>query len=135
MRTIVIGAGPAGLSCAYHLIKKGHDVEVLEAGQHIGGMARSFDLWGQRVDLGPHRFFSKEKVVNEFFFELVKEDYTLVNRQTRIYYNNRYFNYPLKPANVLTNLPLKVISQIMWFYILQRINPIRNPKNFEEWVT
>src|SRR5690606_19291720 len=86
-------------------------------------------------DLGPHRFFSKEKVVNEFFFELVKDDYTLVNRQTRIYYNNRYFNYPLKPGNVLTNLPLKVITQIMWFYILQRINPIRNPKNFEEWVT
>ncbi len=135
MKTIVIGAGPAGLSCAYHLIKKGHDVEVLEAGQHIGGMARSFDLWGQRVDLGPHRFFSKEKVVNEFFFELIKEDYTLVNRQTRIYYNNRYFNYPLKPGNVLTNLPLKVIAEIMWFYILQRINPIRNPKNFEEWVT
>jgi protoporphyrinogen oxidase len=135
MKTIIIGAGPAGLSCAYHLIKKGHDVEVIEASQHVGGMARSFDLWSQRVDLGPHRFFSKEKVVNEFFFDLLKKEYTLVNRQTRIYYNNRYFNYPLKPGNVLTNLPLKVITQIMWFYILQRIKPISNPKNFEEWVT
>jgi len=64
------GAGPAGLSCGYELTKAGIEVEVYEASPFVGGMARSFDLWGQRVDMGPHRFFSKEKHINEFFTTL-----------------------------------------------------------------
>ena len=47
-------------------------------------MSRSFDLWGQCVDLEPHRFFSKQKEINTFFTELIGEDYTLIDRQTRI---------------------------------------------------
>jgi len=134
-KTIVIGAGPAGISCAYELSKQGKEVVVYEASPYIGGMSRSFDLWGQRVDLGPHRFFSKQKDINTFFTEMVKDDFTLVNRQTRIYYRNRFFEYPLKLGNVLKNLPLHIIFQILWFYGLQMVNPIKNPKNFEEWVT
>ncbi len=134
-KTIVIGAGPAGISCAYELSKKGLEVQVFEASPFIGGMARSFDLWGQRVDLGPHRFFSKQKEINQFFTEMIKNDFTLVNRQTRIYYRNRFFEYPLKLGNVLTNLPLFVIVQILWYYGIQMINPIKNPNNFEEWIT
>ncbi len=56
-KTIIIGAGPAGLACGYEMIKKEEDVDVFESSPFIGGMARSFDLWGQRVDVGPHRFF------------------------------------------------------------------------------
>ncbi|MBC6410161.1 MAG: FAD-dependent oxidoreductase [Ekhidna sp.] len=134
-KTIIIGAGPAGISCAYALTKKGKKVEVYEASKNIGGMARSFELWGQRVDLGPHRFFSKQKEINAFFTELIKEDFTLVERQTRIYYRQRYFNYPLKLNNVLTNLSLLEILQILWFFGLRLVKPLRNPKNFEEWVT
>ncbi|MBK8808080.1 MAG: FAD-dependent oxidoreductase [Bacteroidales bacterium] len=135
MKIIIIGAGPAGLSCAFHLAKHGHNVEVYEASNLIGGMARSFDLWNQRVDLGPHRFFSKQKEVNDFFIELIKDDYTLVKRQTRIFYNNRYFDYPLKLGNVLKNLPFVTVIGILWHYFLQRLKPIKEPKNFEEWVT
>lgn len=135
MKIIIIGAGPAGLSCAHHLVKNGHEVEVYEAGNFIGGMSRSFDLWNQRVDLGPHRFFSKQKEVNDFFKELIKDDYTIVKRQTRIFYNNRYFDYPLRFGNVMKNLPLITVIQIFWYYFLQRLSPIREPKNFEEWVT
>jgi protoporphyrinogen oxidase len=135
MKVIIIGAGPAGLSCASELVKRKIKVEIFEAGEHIGGMARSFDLWGQRVDLGPHRFFSKEKAVNDFFKEMVGHDYTTVNRLTRIYYRNKFFNYPLRLGNVLRNLPLFSIASIMYHYILQRIFPIKNPATFEEWVT
>ncbi len=134
-KTIIIGAGPAGLSCGYELVKKGKDVEVFEASPYIGGMARSFDLWGQRVDVGPHRFFSKQKEINDFFAELIKDDFTLVDRQTRIYYRESFFEYPLKLGNVLTNLPPLTIVQILWYYVLQMLNPIKDPKNFEEWVT
>ncbi|MFK8046758.1 MAG: FAD-dependent oxidoreductase [Crocinitomicaceae bacterium] len=134
-KIVVIGAGPAGLSCAYALKKKGKQVEVYEASKHIGGMARSFDLWGQRVDLGPHRFFSKQKEINQFFKELIKDDFTLVSRRTRIFYRNRFFDYPLKLLNVLKSLPLLVIFQILWFFGLQKIKPKKEAKNFEEWVT
>nr|NQU89169.1 FAD-dependent oxidoreductase [Bacteroidota bacterium] len=133
-KVIVIGAGPAGLSCAYELTKKSHEVRVFEASEYVGGMGRSFDLWGQRVDLGPHRFFSKQKNINTFFKELIGGDFTVVNRQSRIFYNERFFAYPLKLGNVLKNLSPVVILQILWYYSLQKVFPNKNPKNFEEWV-
>jgi protoporphyrinogen oxidase len=134
-KIIIIGAGPAGVSCGYELSKAGYAVDVFEASSYIGGMARSFDLWGQRVDVGPHRFFSKDKKINSFFSNLIKDDYTLVNRLTRIYYLNTFFNYPIKLFNVLTNLPFITIFQILWEYIKVQISPNKNPKTFEEWVT
>jgi len=132
---IIIGAGPAGLSCGYELVKAGVEVDIYEASSYIGGMARSFDLWGQRVDMGPHRFFSKEKHINEFFITMVKDDYTLVNRLTRIYYLNRFFNYPIKLFNVLKNLPVITIGQILWEYLRVKIFSFKNPATFEEWVS
>jgi len=135
MKVIIIGAGPAGLSCGYELVKAGVEVEVYEASPFVGGMARSFELWGQRVDMGPHRFFSKEKHINDFFTTLVKDDYTLVNRLTRIYYRNRFFHYPIKLFNVLLNLPPTTIFMILWEYIRIQIFPYKDPKTFEEWVS
>ena len=135
MKVLIIGAGPAGLSCGYELAKAGIEVEVYEASPFVGGMARSFDLWGQRVDMGPHRFFSREKHINEFFTTLVKDDYTLVNRLTRIYYRNRFFHYPIKLFNVLKNLPPTTIFLILWEYLRVKMFPIKNPTTFEEWVS
>ena len=134
-KVLIIGAGPAGLSCAHALVKNGIDVEVLEASEFVGGMSRSFELWGQRVDLGPHRFFSKERKINQFFAEVLSGEFTMVNRLTRIYYKNRFFQYPLKLGNVLTNLNILTIVRILWDYLIQRINPIKNPTTFESWVT
>lgn len=133
-KVIVIGAGPAGLTAAYKLSQAGVDVEIFEASGQVGGMSRSFELFGQRVDCGPHRFFSNQKQINDLFHELVEDDYTLVNRLTRIYYNKRFFNYPLKLGNVLGNLGLVDITVIMFSYAKQRLLPIKNPQNFEEWV-
>lgn len=135
MKVIIIGAGPAGLSCGYELAKAGVEVEVYEASPYVGGMARSFDLWGQRVDMGPHRFFSKEKHINDFFTTLVKDDYTLVNRLTRIYYRNRFFHYPIKLFNALFNLPPLTTVRILWEYVRIQIFPYKNPQTFEEWVS
>lgn len=134
-KVLVIGAGPAGLSCAYELAKNGVEVIVYEASPHVGGMSRSFDLWGQRVDLGPHRFFSKEKKINKFFTEVLDGEFTMVNRLTRIYYKNRFFQYPLRFGNVLFNLNPFTIINILWDYLLQKIRPIKNPTTFEAWVT
>jgi len=135
MKVLIIGAGPAGLSCGYELVKAGVEVEVYEASPFLGGMARSFDLWGQRVDMGPHRFFSREKHINEFFTTLVKEDFTILNRLTRIYYRNRFFHYPIKLFNVLRNLPPTTIFMILWEYLRVQMFPYKDPKTFEDWVS
>ena len=130
----MIGAGPAGLTAACKLAEGGAEVVVHEAGVHVGGMARSFQLWGQTVDCGPHRFFSSDKIVNDFFKEVVGDDFILVNRLTRIYYHQKFYYYPLTAMNVLLNIgPFGVISS-MWSYFLQRLNPIKNPTTFEDWV-
>ncbi|WP_299605085.1 FAD-dependent oxidoreductase [uncultured Aquimarina sp.] len=134
-KVIVIGAGPAGLAAAYQLMKNNVQVVVFEASPFVGGMSRSFDLWGQRVDLGPHRFFSKDPRINAFFDELIKEDFTQVERLTRIFYNKNFFDYPLKIFNVLGNLSLITITGILYYYAKQRVFPIKNPDTFEKWVT
>ncbi len=134
-KVIVIGAGPAGLTAAYELAKKGTKVTVIESTGSVGGMAKSFELFGQIVDCGPHRFFSSDKIVNDLFHEVVQDDYTLVNRLTRIYYKNKFFYYPLKLENVLKNLsPLEII-QILWSYAVQRVFGKKNLDTFEDWVT
>ncbi len=132
---LVIGAGPAGLTAAYELSKRGAKVTVVESTSSVGGMAKSFELFGQIVDCGPHRFFSSDKIVNDLFHEVVQDDYTLVNRLTRIYYKNKFFDYPLKLGNVLKNLtPVEIIG-ILWSYAVVRISGKKNLETFEDWVT
>src|SRR3954447_21236216 len=104
MKVAVIGAGPAGMTAAYELSKGGAQVEVFEASPQVGGLARTIELWNQKVDLGPHRFFSNDARVNTLWLEVAGRDYEMVDRLTRIYYRGKFFFYPLKAADALRNL-------------------------------
>lgn len=134
MKVAVIGAGPAGLTAAYELVKKGVEVEVFEAGNHVGGMCRSFQLWDQTVDIGPHRFFSNDPRINKLWLEVVERDYRMVDRLTRIYYGGRFFNYPLQAGNALKNLGIFKAAQCMASYARQKIKPEAEDSSFESWV-
>lgn len=135
LRVVVIGAGPAGCSCAYELAKRGITVSIYESGIQPGGMSKSIELWGQKVDLGPHRFFSKDERVNSFFREIVQEDYSMVRRLTRIFYRNRFIQYPLKPFNAIRNLPIGTVFRVLWDYFMVKIRPVKDQTTFEGWVT
>jgi protoporphyrinogen oxidase len=87
IKVAIVGAGPAGITAAYVLSKKGIFVEIFEAGTKAGGMAKSVEMWEQIVDLGPHRFFSSDQRVNSLWLEVIEKDYSMVSRLTRIYYN------------------------------------------------
>ena len=133
----VIGAGAAGLAAAYQLAKAGAAVEIYEADDRVGGLAKSIDLWGQRVDLGPHRFFSQDSRVNRLWLEVAGKDYRMVDRLTRIYYRNRFFDYPLKPVNALVNMGAFNAAACLGSYLKQKFSArsaALEHLNFEDWV-
>ena len=137
MRVGIIGAGPAGLAAAYQLSKRGIEVEVFEAGATVGGLSRTFELWGQKVDLGPHRFFSQDRRVNELWLEVASGDYRMVDRLTRIYYRRRFFHYPLKPANALWNMGAGTALACVGSYLKEKVRPSYSDadnQTFESWV-
>ena len=70
----IIGAGPAGLTAAYVLSKNNIEVHVYEASNSVGGMCKTIKIWGQNVDLGPHRFFSNDTRVNSLWIEIIKKE-------------------------------------------------------------
>jgi protoporphyrinogen oxidase len=136
MKVIVIGAGPAGLTAAYQLVKRGVEVELFEADVQVGGMARSFELWNQQVDCGPHRFFSSDPRVNEIWLEAVKGRYAMVSRLTRIFYRGHFFYYPLRAFNALFNLgPLESL-RCLGSYLVEKtgLTGKRDQSAFEGWV-
>ena len=135
-KVAVIGAGPAGLTAAYELTKADYDVDVYEASGDVGGMAKSIELWGQTVDIGPHRFFSKDAKVNKLWLEVAGQDYVMVDRLTRIYYKGQFFQYPLKPFEALRKLGPWEATLCMVSFFKQQIRPSKNPEadNFEDWV-
>jgi protoporphyrinogen oxidase len=136
MKVAVIGAGPAGLSCAYELVKAGVETDVYEAGPVVGGLARTIELWGQRVDLGPHRFFSKDPRVNKLWLEVVGSDYIMVDRLTRILYKNQFFEYPLKGFDVVKKLGATETFRCLLSYLHECLRPGSNEivETFESWV-
>lgn len=135
-RVAVIGAGPAGLTAAYVLAKKGVAVDVYEASPFVGGMARSIEMWGQTVDIGPHRFFSSDPRVNALWLDVIGTDYRMVNRLTRIFFRNKFYYYPVKAGNALKNLGLFEAIRCLVSYMWQRLKPGRNDlgETFESWV-
>jgi protoporphyrinogen oxidase len=137
MRIAVIGAGPAGITAAYQLSKGGVEVEVFEASGEVGGLARTIERWGQKVDLGPHRFFSNDPRVNRLWLEVVGRDYRMIDRQTRIYYRRRFFDYPLRASNALWNMGLGPAILCMASYFKEKVFPSYRPEEidtFESWV-
>lgn len=133
-KVAVIGGGPAGLATAYALSQAGVSVEVFEASGSLGGMSKTLTLWGQRVDLGPHHFLSQSPQVNDLWAHLLGQDYVLLDRLTRIYYDQQFFNYPLEPLQALGTLgPLEAVHCLL-SYMAQWPQPIPTQGSFQDWM-
>ena len=101
----VIGAGPAGLTAAYLLTKAGVSTTVIEADPtYVGGISRTVNYKDFLFDIGGHRFFSKSKEVVDLWQEILPDDFIERPRLSRIYYNGKYYSYPLKAFEALNNL-------------------------------
>lgn len=133
---ICIGAGPAGLTAGYLLSKAGCDVTVLEKDPvYVGGISRTECHNGYRFDIGGHRFFSKSADVNRLWEEILGENFLKRPRKSRIFYRRKFYPYPLSAMASLRNLGIIESGLCVLSYMRYRAFPIREPKNFEEWVT
>ncbi len=132
---VIIGGGPAGLTAGYELTRHNIKPIVLEKLDKVGGIARTENYNGYHFDMGGHRFFTKAEEVNDFWYEILGDDFLLRPRLSRIYYNDKFFNYPLKPMNALTNLGIGQSILIMSSYLRWQIFPYKEEESFEQWVT
>ncbi len=133
-RVVIIGAGPAGLTAAYDLGKRGVASTVFEADDIVGGISRTVERDGWRFDIGGHRFFTKVPRVEALWHEILPdEDFMLRPRMSRIYYNGKFFDYPLRAMNALRNLgPIEALLCVL-SYVWVRIHPPKDQSHFEGW--
>ncbi len=135
-KVAIIGAGPAGLTAAYLLSKAGVSVEVFESDQdYVGGISRTEKYKGYHFDIGGHRFFSKSQEVEDFWTEILGDEMLERPRSSRIYYQKKFFKYPLVAMDALKKLGFWKSVSCLLSYAKAKLFPIRNPQNFEEWVT
>lgn len=135
-RVAIIGAGPAGLTAAYLLAKGNQEVVVFEKDpQYVGGISRTESYNGYHFDIGGHRFFSKSKEVEDFWTEILGDEMLERPRSSRIYYNNHFFSYPLVAFEALRKLGIFESALCVLSYLKAKAFPVKNPTNFEEWVT
>jgi protoporphyrinogen oxidase len=135
-KTAIIGAGPAGLTAAYILGKAGVDVTVFEKDpQYVGGISRTENYKGYHFDIGGHRFFSKSREVEDFWSEILNDEMLERPRSSRIYYNKKFFSYPLAAFEALKKLGIIESGLCVLSYLKAKVAPIKNPDNLEDWVS
>ena len=131
----VLGAGPAGLTSAYLLTRQGLQVVVLESDpEYVGGISRTTRYKGFYFDIGGHRFFSKSLRVEQFWREILPNDFLERPRSSRIYYRGRFFSYPLRAFEALMRLGVVESSLCVLSYFKARLLPIHPVRSFEDWV-
>ena len=108
---------------------------VLEGTDMVGGISQTARYKGYRFDIGGHRFFTKYEPVERLWHEILGDEFIQVPRLSRIHYNGKYFDYPLKAANALSGLGIWNAVMIMASYIKAKIKPSPIEDNFEQWVT
>jgi protoporphyrinogen oxidase len=132
----IIGAGPAGLTAGYLLTKAGKTVAIIEKDEtYVGGISRTVQSGGYRFDIGGHRFFSKSQQVVDLWNEILPDDFIQRPRMSRIYYEGKFYSYPLRAFEALRNLGLWRSSMCMLSYGWSKLFPIKEVKSFEDWTS
>ncbi len=133
--TVVIGAGPAGLTGAYQLLKADMPVLVLEKENQVGGISRTEKYKGYRFDIGGHRFFTKVTEVEELWHEVLGSEFIEVERLSRIYYGGKFYQYPIRLWNTLSNLGPVESTRVLFSYLEAKLQvPYPKEESLEHWV-
>jgi protoporphyrinogen oxidase len=131
---LIIGAGPAGLTAGYELVKQGIQTNILEQADRVGGISRTETYKGYHFDIGGHRFYTKVGEIQQLWLEILGNDLLKVPRLSRIYYNGKFFNYPLGLTNALSNLGVISSFLMLFSYLQAKMKPHPVEESFEQWV-
>jgi len=134
LKIVVIGAGPAGMGCAHTLAAAGKRCLVLDKNDTPGGICRTLNYNGYLFDIGGHRFLTKSKEIRSLWQEVMKDDFMKVKRMSRIYYNKRFFNYPLTFSDIIRKLG--IVESLLCFasYLWRKAFPCSGRDSFEQWI-
>ena len=135
----VLGGGLAGLSAGYTLARSGMDVQVFEAAPEVGGLSRTVVCGEFRYDIGGHRFFTRDEEVDSIVRSLMGDELISVDRTSKIFMRERFFDYPLKPLNAMFGLGLPMVMKIILDYAWHRLkaralNGSARCVSLEDWV-
>ncbi len=131
---VIVGAGPAGLTAGYLLTKAGQRVCIVEKDPvYVGGISRTVEHEGYRFDIGGHRFFSKSQAVVELWNEILPDDFIQRPRMSRIFYEGKFYSYPLRAFEALWNLGVWRSTLCMVSFAKAKVFPNRAVKSFEDW--
>jgi len=132
---VILGAGPAGLSAAYELARYGKHSVVLEQDSVAGGLARTSEYKGYLFDIGGHRFFTKVRLVEKMWKDVLGDDLLERPRLSRIYYRSKFFHYPLDPMNVIAGLGFLEVIRCGISFLAARAFPQKPEIDFETWIS
>jgi protoporphyrinogen oxidase/predicted dehydrogenase len=133
--TAIVGGGPAGLTAAYMLGKRGRSATVFESDGSVGGIAKTIEFNGYRFDLGGHRFFTKLGPVQRLWEEMLDGEFLTRPRLSRIYYNGKFFAYPIAARDVVGRLGVVEATRCALSYLWASRHRNTDADTFEEWVT
>jgi protoporphyrinogen oxidase/predicted dehydrogenase len=133
--TAILGGGPAGLTAAYVLGRRGRPATVFEADGTVGGLAKTIEFNGYRFDLGGHRFFTKLRPVQTLWEEILGSEFLTRSRLSRIYYKGKFFSYPIRAKDVVGRLGLLEATRCALSYLWASRHHHDDAETFEEWVT
>ena len=133
--TAILGGGPAGLTAAYLLGRRGRPGAVFEADGTVGGIAKTVEFNGYRFDLGGHRFFTKLRPVEQLWNEMLGADFLTRPRLSRIYYRGKFFAYPIRAKDVVSRLGIVESTRCALSYLWASRRRNDEAETFEEWVT
>jgi len=119
-KVVIMGGGLAGLAAGYELSRAGKKVIVVEKCDEVGGLARTIKVKNFRFDTGPHRWYTKSNMVNEWMLKILGREVIKVPRLTRIYFDGKFFFYPIKLMNALTGIGILKAFQSVVDYVIAR---------------
>jgi UDP-galactopyranose mutase len=128
---VIVGAGPAGLSAAFHLAPRTDSI-LIEREEEAGGLCRSFDLHGVTFDLGGHAFFTKHDDVRVLVEQLCKVGVHRQPRQAWVYSHETLIAYPFQSH--LYGLPVDVVRDCLVGLFESTAVDDAPPENLEDWI-
>ncbi len=124
------------MGAAVELVKNGiKDIIIVDKNSRVGGLARTEKFGCSRFDIGPHRFFTKNKEINQLWHDTLGDDFIPVNRLTRILYKKKLFNYPVSAFDALSKLGVLDSTEAILSYLNARIKPKNQINTFEDWIS